>query len=88
MYIIKTNYLVDLKIVDENLQLHRDWLDEQYAKKILMASGPLKPRTGGILIADNIEYQELEGIMKEDPFYTENISEFEIFEFDAVKRTI
>ena len=57
MFVIKLTYLESITEVDKYQNVHRQFLDEYYKQGLLFASGPQKPRTGGIIIAatDNRE---------------------------------
>jgi uncharacterized protein YciI len=79
------NYKAPLTEVDKYLQAHREFLDYHYKQGLLLASGPLKPRTGGILIALTDDKDALEDVLKNDPFYLAEISDYQLFEFTPVK---
>jgi uncharacterized protein YciI len=85
MFIVIINYLKPLEIVDRYLAEHREFLDQGYQKNCFIASGPQNPRTGGILISQMSDRQELEALLAEDPFLTQGIAEYQIIEFDPVK---
>ncbi len=50
-FIIVLRYLVSIETVDKHVTAHREYLSQGYEQKILLASGPQEPRTGGIFIA-------------------------------------
>ncbi len=85
MYLVMTHYKKPLPIVDESLHLHRSFLDIGYQKGYFIVSGPRNPRTGGIILSQLQNRDELEKILKEDPFYISGIADFEIHEFNPVK---
>lgn len=85
MFIVMLNYKAPLSEVDKYLQAHREFLDYHYKQGLLLASGPLKPRTGGVLIALTDDRESLEEMLKQDPFYMAEISDYQIFEFTPVK---
>jgi len=85
MFIIKLTYKVPINEVDKYLAQHREFLDTYYRQGLLIASGPLKPRTGGIIIAATNDRIMLESIMKQDPFHMADIAEYEYMEFTPVK---
>ncbi len=84
--IISIHYKADIEQVDKYLQAHRDFLQTYYDKGLFLASGPKNPRTGGIILAVG-EPHVLEKIMKEDPFYLNDITDFSIVSFDPVKQS-
>ena len=85
MIIIHLTYLVPIAEVDKYLQAHREFLDYHYKQGLLLASGPMKPRTGGIIIALSHNKAEVEAIFKQDPYYLAEIAEYQFIEFTPVK---
>ncbi|GGI87494.1 YciI family protein [Legionella impletisoli] len=85
MIVVKLNYKVSLEEVDKYLQAHREFLDYYYKQGLLLASGPLIPRTGGIIIALTKDRPKLEAILKKDPYHLAEIADYELIEFTPVK---
>lgn len=85
MIIIQLTYLVPNKEVDKYLSGHREFLDYYYKQGLLIASGPMKPRTGGIIIATSNDKTYVESVFKQDPFYLAEIARYEFIEFTPVK---
>lgn len=84
MFIIKLTYHAPIAEVDKYLQAHREFLDYYYKQDFFLASGPIQPRTGGIIIAITNDREELEKVMVKDPFYLAEIASHEIIEFHPV----
>ena len=70
--------------IDNYLQEHRQFLQENYNKGLLLVSGPKIPRNGGICIAMT-SLEDAQNLMKKDPFYIHNLTEYRFVEFEAVK---
>jgi len=51
MFVVSLNYKVPLTEIDRLAPAHVEWLKACYAEGVFVASGPKKPRTGGIIIA-------------------------------------
>lgn len=85
MIIIKLTYIVPIAEVDKYLSAHREFLDYYYMQGLLLASGPMKPRTGGIIIATSNDRAYIESIFKQDPYYLAEIATYEFIEFTPVK---
>ena len=66
------------------MQAHREFLDYHYKKGLLLASGPMKPRTGGILIALTTDKSYLESILRQDPYHLAEIADYQLIEFTPV----
>lgn len=85
MFVIELNYTVNIDIIDKYLIEHRNWLQQQYDKGLLLCSGPKNPRDGGFIIALGNDRESVTKMMQEDPFSINKVSEYKITEFDAVK---
>ncbi|MFA6303087.1 MAG: YciI family protein [Legionella sp.] len=85
MFIIQLTYKTPMNEVDKYLAAHREFLDYHYKQGLLLASGPMKPRTGGIIIAMTKDKDRLEAIFKEDPYYLAEIADYQFIEFTPVK---
>jgi len=84
MLIIDLVYTGTLDQIDQVLLEHRNFLQKYYDLGILLASGPKNPREGGIIIALGSKSQ-MEEIIKEDPFYQNNLAVYKFTEFNPVK---
>ncbi len=85
MFIVKINYLVDINEVEKYVKSHRDFLDIYYKQGVFLLSGPMNPRTGGIIVAKGTDRDELEEILTRDPYALAGIAKYELIEFSAVK---
>lgn len=85
MFLVMITYKKPLLDVDQHLVQHREFLETGYQKNMLIASGPRNPRTGGIIISQLKNRDELENFIKHDPFFVNDIAEYEIIEFNPVK---
>ena len=85
MFIIKINFTVELAEVDKYVKSHRDYLDMHYKSGLFLASGPMTPRTGGIIVALGSDKAQIENALVDDPYQKAGIANYEIMEFTAVK---
>ena len=85
MFIIKITYTAELSEVDRYVKSHRDFLDMHYQSGMFLASGPMNPRTGGIIVALGSDKSQIEQILADDPYKQAGVAEYEIIEFTAVK---
>ncbi|KTC64661.1 YCII domain-containing protein (plasmid) [Legionella adelaidensis] len=85
MFVVQLTYKAPLKEVDKYLQAHREFLDYYYKQGVLLVSGPMKPRTGGIIIAITKDRAYLESILQKDPYHLAEIADYQIIEFSPVK---
>ncbi|WP_419727191.1 YciI family protein [Terrisporobacter petrolearius] len=84
MVIVNITYTVDLKKIEQKLEEHIGFLNKYYANNKFICSGRKNPRTGGIILC-NADKEEVSRIIKEDPFYINNLGNYEIIEFEASK---
>jgi uncharacterized protein YciI len=63
-----------LKVVDA----HRAYLHDLKAKGLLLASGPLDPRSGGALLLRVPDVAALDAIRDEDPFIKTGCAQYEL----------
>jgi uncharacterized protein YciI len=65
---------------------HVRFLKKYYASGNFLVSGRKIPRDGGIILAVAKHRQDIEAIIKEDPFYEHRLADFRIIEFRASQR--
>lgn len=83
MVIIELIYKQPLEIVDKYVKEHREFLQKNYDAGHLVVSGPKNPRVGGIIVAKG-DKETVEAFMKQDPFYVNNIADYNFTEFQSV----
>lgn len=81
MFIISLTYKVPTATVDELIPAHVEYLKEQYAKGIFIASGRKVPRTGGVILSNVSSRMAVEEVIALDPFHTNGVADYEITEF-------
>ena len=81
MFIIEIHYSAPLTAIDEALEDHKAWLDKQYDAGLFLASGRQEPRTGGIIIAADQPRDQVETIVRADPFAVRGLAQHTIIEF-------
>lgn len=81
MFIINLTYIVPLEQLDAHMADHVKFLQKYYKKNIFVASGRKVPRTGGIILALATSAEQIDQIIREDPFYTFKLAEFTVTEF-------
>ncbi|HEY3592237.1 MAG TPA: YciI family protein [Polyangiaceae bacterium] len=83
MFIIELIYKADLAEIDAHMGAHVAFLNKHYAAGRLLVSGRKIPRDGGIIIALGDSRDQIEGIVREDPFCKHGLVDFRIIEFRA-----
>lgn len=81
MLIIELTYLKPLSEVNLFVDEHRTFINEYTRQGIFFTSGPKVPREGGVILSYG-ERDMIDEIIKQDPFYREQIAEFKIIQFE------
>lgn len=87
MFLLLSRYLKPVEEIDRVLPEHRAFLDRHYEAGDFLVSGPLEPRTGGVIVTFSMTREHVESILAHDPFVREGVSEYEIVEFKPTKRS-
>ena len=80
MFVISISYKVPFDRIEPHLDAHMQFLDRHYASGHFLLSGRKVPRSGGVILARAGSKTEIQTIIEEDPFYSENLADFEIVE--------
>ena len=86
MFVVELIYKADLKEIDARMRAHMAFLNKQYAAGRFLISGRKVPRDGGIILALGKSRDEIEAIMREDPFCKHGLAEVRVIEFRASQR--
>jgi uncharacterized protein YciI len=86
MFVIELTYKAGLDRIDAHMTEHVKFLQKYYASGNFVVSGRKIPRDGGIIVAVGQSREEIEAIMKEDPFCKTNLADFRVIEFRASQR--
>lgn len=85
MFIIEITYKKSLESIDQYLAEHRAFLDHGYKNNYFITSGPKNPRTGGIIFSQLLDRDQLENILRSDPFNIHDVADYKITEFHPTK---
>ena len=86
MFVIELIYTASLTEIDAQMAAHVKFLKKYYAAGNFLVSGRKIPRDGGIIVAVGESRQQIEAIMREDPFCERGLAEFRIVQFRASQR--
>ena len=86
MFVIELIYKASLAEIDANMAAHVKFLKKYYAAGNFLISGRKIPRDGGVIIAVGNSQQQIEAIVREDPFYERGLADFRIIQFRASQR--
>jgi len=86
MFVIELTYTATLAEIDAHMAAHVQFLKKYYAAGHFLVSGRKIPRDGGIIVAMAKSRQEVEAIIREDPFFARGLADFRIIQFRASQR--
>jgi len=86
MFVIELLYKAPLADIDKHMPAHVRFLKKYYASGNFLVSGRKIPRDGGIILAVGRSREEIETIIKEDPFCARGLADFRIIEFRASQK--
>ncbi|QYC11094.1 YciI family protein [Brevundimonas nasdae] len=86
MFVVTLTYTKPIEAIEAKTVEHRAWLDQHVASGLVIAAGPMVPRTGGILIVrSGGTKEELIALLKDDPFQVADLATYTVTEFNAGK---
>ena len=83
MFVIELIYKAALTEIDAHMAAHVRFLKKYYAAGTFLVSGRKIPREGGIILAAGKSRDEIEAIVREDPFHARGLADFRVIEFRA-----
>lgn len=86
MFIANLKYKKSIEEVNKVLEAHLEYLDKYFEKGKFICTGKKSfPELGGVILFNSNNLEEAKKILHEDPFYIEEIADYEIIEFQPVK---
>jgi uncharacterized protein YciI len=86
VFVIELVYKVELAQIDAAMKEHVAWLNQHYAAGTFLVSGRKIPRDGGIIVATGRSRDEIETIVRADPFVVRGLADVRVIEFRASQR--
>jgi uncharacterized protein YciI len=86
MFVIELIYRAELSAIDARMGAHVAFLKKYYAAGNFLVSGRKIPRDGGIILAVGESREQIEAIIREDPFHKHGLADFRVIEFRASQR--
>lgn len=85
MFVIQLKFSTNKANAAQFMDGHNAWLKDGFAKEIFLLAGTLQPNLGGAILAHNATPEEIQAIVKEDPFVAEAVVTAEIIEITPSK---
>lgn len=87
MFIVNLTYVKPLEEVEKHLVEHIKFLNKYYTINKFICSGRKNPRTGGVILCNAKNMEEVNEIISEDPFNKNSIANYDVVEFQPTKYT-
>ncbi|MFF8848213.1 cupin domain-containing protein [Streptomyces sp. NPDC015127] len=81
MFVVILTYTAPVEEITKMRPDHLAWLDEQYASGLLIGSGRRVPREGAVMLARDVQRNELEAALAVEPYLRAGLARSEITEF-------
>ena len=81
LFIVELTYKSGLDEIDAHMTAHVRFLKKYYASGNFLMSGRKLPRTGGIILAVGESREQIEELVKEDPFHQHGLADVRVIEF-------
>jgi len=86
MFVIELIYKTELERIDRSMKAHVAFLKKYYDAGHFLVSGRKIPRDGGIIVAVGASREQIEEIIREDPFVSGGLADFKVIEFRPSQR--
>lgn len=83
MYVLNLSYSKSPAEVEPVYAPHMDWVKKYVADGTFLVAAAKKSGLGGILLVKSIDKRELQRIIAEDPYVTEDVGEYQIADIDV-----
>jgi uncharacterized protein YciI len=86
LFVVELIYKAELREIDAQMSEHMRFLERHYASGHFVVSGRKIPREGGIILALAKHRDEIETIMRQDPFVANGLADVRVIEFRVSQR--
>jgi uncharacterized protein YciI len=86
LFIVELVYKAGLREIDAHMAEHMRFLERHYGSGHFVVSGRKIPRDGGVILALAKDREEIDAIMKQDPFVARGLAEVRLIEFRVSQR--
>lgn len=83
MYLLIVSYTKPVEEVAPSVPSHGEWVKKYFNEGIFLIAGPKKNKFGGAILVKSIDRAQLNKIISEDSFITNDVAEYQIIDFDC-----
>jgi uncharacterized protein YciI len=81
MYVIVLDFIVPIEEVDRVAARHKAYLEQHRASGHFLLCGRRQPRTGGVILATAATREEIDDLIRADPFHCAGVARHTVIEF-------
>ena len=81
LFVVELTYTAPLTQIDAAMTAHMAFLRKYYQSGHFLVSGRKTPRDGGIILAAGRSREEIEAILREDPFCARGLATARVIQF-------
>jgi uncharacterized protein YciI len=86
LFVVELLYKKPLTEIDAAMASHMRFLKKYYSSGHFLVSGRKIPRDGGVILATGESKDEIDSIVRQDPFVARGLADFRIVQFRASQR--
>jgi uncharacterized protein YciI len=83
-FMVEITYLFPEDIITQTTPEHRAFLKAGYDCGLLLLSGPMVPRVGGIVVARAETLEAVQAFFRSDPYQLKDLASYRYVEFNPV----
>ena len=85
MFVIQPKFSANKANASQFMDGHNAWLRDGFARGTFLLAGSIQPKLGGAILAHNSTLEQIQEIVKQDPFVAEGVVAAEIIEITPSK---
>ncbi len=85
MFVVLLKFSANKANASQFMDGHNSWLKDGFAKGTFLLAGTIQPKLGGAILAHNATLEQIQVIVKEDPFVAQDIVTAVIIEITPSK---
>ena len=82
MYVLVVSFSKSPEFVTPHVETHSMWVKKYIDKGIFLAAGPKKSKLGGVILAKNIDKENLKKILEEDSYVQNDVVDYQIIDMN------
>lgn len=85
MFVLLATYTKPIEEVDQLLDDHKAWITRHSEAGRILLTARQVPLTGGLILARGSDADEMWEMIREDPFHSSGMAEYQVLEYTPVR---